>query len=172
MAPSLGGGQHDFHHIDGDSETDPDRASGLREDRGIDADQPRVKIDESAAGIARIDRRIGLNKKAVVRNSGLGACQGGDNALGHRLPDAKGIADRKNDVADFEGIRVPQVHDGKFLVAFQTQHDKVGPLITQHGLGVEFALIGKRDLHLGHAFDDMIIGDDEPRGIDKHAGAE
>ena len=87
-------------------------------------------------------------------------------------PTAKGIADGENDVADFERIGIPQFHDGKFLAALQTQDDKVGPLITQHGLGVEFSLIGKRDLHIRHALDDMIIGDDEPRGIDEHAGAE
>ena len=52
------------------------------------------------------------------------------------------------------------------------QHREVSALVLQHDLGLEFALVGERDLHLGRAFDDMIVGDDEAGGVDDHAGAE
>ena len=39
-------------------------------------------------------------------------------------------------------------------------------------LGLELALVGERDLHVGHALDDVMVGDDEAGRIDDHAGAE
>ena len=45
-------------------------------------------------------------------------------------------------------------------------------LILEHDLGVELALVGKRDFHFAGAFDHMIVGDHKARGIDDDAGAE
>src|SRR5208283_6024681 len=134
MSSALGGGKHDLYHIDGDGEADPNRASGLRKDRGIDAHEPCMKIDESAARIARIDRRVCLNEKAVIGDPGLRTRQGRDNTLRHRLSYREGVADGENDVADLKRIGIPQFHHRKVLATLQWQVDEVGPLITQHAL--------------------------------------
>src|SRR3546814_2120932 len=42
-------------------EADPGRGAGARKDEAVDADQVAVHVDQGAAGIARIDRRVGLD---------------------------------------------------------------------------------------------------------------
>ena len=49
------------------------------------------------------------------------------------------------------------------------QHREIGARVLQHDLGLEFALVGERDLHLGRALDHVVVGDDEAAGIDDHA---
>src|SRR3546814_5740526 len=49
------------NEIGRDGKADADRAAGLGEDRRIDAGELAVHGDQRAAGIARIDRRIGLD---------------------------------------------------------------------------------------------------------------
>jgi hypothetical protein len=54
----------------------------------------------------------------------------------------------------------------------EAQHREIGAAVLEHDLGLELALVGQRDLHLIRALDDVIVGDDEARGIDHDAGAE
>src|SRR5258708_7820638 len=56
-------GDHAAHHVHGNREADALRAAGAREDRGVDADQAAVDVDQRAAGVARIDRRVGLDEE-------------------------------------------------------------------------------------------------------------
>ncbi len=44
-----------------DREADPLAAAGLGEDEGVDADHPALDVDERAAAVARVDRRVGLD---------------------------------------------------------------------------------------------------------------
>ena len=53
-------------HVDRDSEADADVAAAAREDGGVDADQLASQIDERAAGVARIDRGVGLDEILVA----------------------------------------------------------------------------------------------------------
>ncbi len=59
-----------------------------------------LHVDERAAGIAGIDRRIGLDEELVVGDADLRARERRDDAVGHGLADAEGIADRQHDVTD------------------------------------------------------------------------
>ncbi|MCY1242876.1 hypothetical protein D9M72_558680 [compost metagenome] len=63
---AVSGRDEDLYQIGGDSKADAVRAATLGEDRGVDADQLTVHVDEAAAGIARIDRRIRLDKEAEI----------------------------------------------------------------------------------------------------------
>jgi hypothetical protein len=171
-APALGGGDDAFHHIDGNGEADADTAARTRIDRRIDADQPPVEIDERAARIARIDRRIRLNEESVVADAGLRARQRRNDALRHRLADAEGIADRDDEIAHFNRVRIAKLEHRESLVALDLEHGQIRARIAQHDLGFEFAMIRQRDLHLRHPLDDMMIGDDEAGGIDDDARAE
>ncbi len=59
---------HDVaRHVDRNCEADALVAAALaRENRRVDADQAAVKVDQRAAGIAGIDRGVGLNEILVV----------------------------------------------------------------------------------------------------------
>ena len=63
-----------------------------------------------------------------------------------------------SEVAEFEHREIP--------AALQPKHGEISARVAQHDLGVKFAPIGKRDFHLGHVFDHMVIGDDETRRVD------
>ena len=88
----------------------------------------------------------------------------------HRLTDAERIADRQHQVADLEIVGIGEFEGGEaFGRALDAQHREIAALILKHNIGVEFAFIGKRDLHLVGALDHMIICDDKSVRIDDDA---
>jgi hypothetical protein len=135
--------------------------------------KPAGHVDQCAAGIAGVDRGIGLNEELVVGNTHLRARQRGDDSVRHGLPDAKGIADRKHDVADLQFIGVGKIERRELLVGiFQAQHGEIGAAVLENDLGLELALVRKRHLDLIGAFDDMIVGHDQAGRIHHHARAQ
>ncbi len=91
----------------------------------------------------------------------------------HGLADAEGVADREHDVADQKLVGISEIERREFLTAIlDPQHREIRAAVLQHDLRLELALIGKRDLHLVRAFDDVVVGDDEAGGVDHDAGAE
>src|SRR5580658_9702207 len=58
---------HDaVRHVHRDGEADADVAAAARQNRGVDADQLAAQIDQRAAGVARIDRGVGLDEVLVA----------------------------------------------------------------------------------------------------------
>ena len=173
LAAALGRRHDDAHHVGGNGKADALRAAGAREDRGVDPDQLARHVDQRAAGIAGIDRGIGLDEELIVGDADLGARQRRDDAVGHRLADAERIADREHDVADQQFIGIGKIQRREFLFGiFQAQDRQIGAAVLQHDLGLEFALVRQRHLDLIGAFDDVVVGHDQTRRIDHHAGAE
>ncbi len=172
-AAALGRGHDDAHHVGGNGKADALRAAGAGEDRRIDADQTALHVDQRAAGIARVDRGIGLDEELIVGDADLRARQRRDDALCHRLPDAERIADGEHDVADFERIGIGEVERREALMrVLEPQHRKIAARVLEHDAGFEFALVGERDLDLVGALDDVHVGHDQAGGIDDDAGAE
>ncbi len=90
--------------------------------------------------------------------------------MGHGLPDAEGIADRKHDVADQQFIGVGEIERREFLMRIlQAQHGKIGTAVLEDDLGLKLALVRERNLDLIGAFDDMVVGHDQPGGIHHHS---
>ena len=173
LAAALGGGDDDAHHVGGDRKADALRAAGAREDRGVDADELAGHVDQRAAGIAGIDGGIGLDEELVVGDADLGARQRRDDAVGDGLPDAEGIADRQHDVADQQLIGIGEIQRREFLLAvLDPQHREIGAAVLEHDLGLEFALVGQRDLDLVGALDDVVVGHDEAGRIHHHARSQ
>src|SRR5690606_21133068 len=92
----------DAYHRRANGEADADAAAGARIDRGVDPDDAALHVDQGAARIAGIDRRIGLDEGLRIADADLRARQRRDDALRHRLADAEGVAHREHDVADLE----------------------------------------------------------------------
>ena len=82
----------------GDGEADPFGAGGLADQQRIDAHQLAGGVDQRAAGIAEVDRGVGLDE--VLR---AGAVElppdRADDAHGHGLVEAQRIADGQHHVA-------------------------------------------------------------------------
>ena len=75
---------------------------------GIDADQVALQIDERAAGVARIDSRVGLDEILEPLHPDVRPVQPADDAGGHGLAYVPGIADGEDEIADLELARVPE----------------------------------------------------------------
>src|SRR6266852_486549 len=93
-----------FGAIDGNGEADAGGGATRRVNRGVDADDFAVRIDERPSGIAAIDGGVGLN--GFVDESGLaglhGSADGADYAGGQRALKSEGIADGENLLAYLE----------------------------------------------------------------------
>ncbi len=150
-----------LHHVGRNRKSDALRAARARIDRGIDADQFAGQVDQRAAGIARIDRRVSLDEEAVIADADLGARHRRNDAVRYRLADAERIADRQHHVAHLQLIGIGEFQRRKALAdALEPQHREVAVLVLECNLGVEFALVGKRDLHFTRALDHVVIGHD------------
>src|SRR6202040_2385034 len=87
--------------VDGNGEADACGGAARRVNRGVDADDFAVRIDERAAGIAAVDGGVSLN--GFINESGLtglhGASEGADNAGGERGLEAERITNGENFLA-------------------------------------------------------------------------
>ena len=173
LALVEGGAEHGAHHAGGDREADTAGVAGTGVDRRVDADDLAREGNERAARIAGIDGGVGLQEEAVVIDADLRACGGRDDARGHRLSDAEGVADGEHDIAHFGVVLFGKRGLGEGLVpGFQAQHRKIGAGIGEHHLGVEFASVGEHDLDHVRLADDVIVGDDDAFRAHDDAGAE
>src|SRR5262249_49763816 len=167
------GSDHEAHHVRGNGEADALRSARARIDCRIDTDQPPRHIDEGATGIAGINCRIGLDEELIIADADLSPCHGRYDAMGYGLTHSERGADSQYEVADRNLIGIGKFQRRKVLLgAFQTQHCKTTTLILEHDIGFEFALVGKRDLYLACAFNDVIVGNDKAGRVDDHARAE
>ena len=100
---------HVPRHVRGNREADADVAVGHRDDLRVDADELALRVDERAAGVAVVDRRIGLQEVfvAAVTHAGRSTLRA-DDAHRHRLTDAERIADREHDIADLDRVGVAE----------------------------------------------------------------
>src|SRR6185437_13814317 len=81
-----------LHEVRWDRESNTNRTARRREDRGIHADDSAVHIEQRAAGIAAIDRRVGLDE--IVIGTGVDiAIAGRHDARGHGAAQTERIAD-------------------------------------------------------------------------------
>ena len=129
---------HDaLDHVDRNGEADADIAAAARQNRGVDADQFAAQIDQRAAGIARIDRGVGLDE-ILVAESGLMPLR--PSAL--TMPavtvccEAEGIADGDHVVADLELGRIAERH-GDQVRLLGLQHGDIRALVAADDLGAE-----------------------------------
>ena len=103
-AHDLAGADDRLHHRlrgrDRNRKADAERAAAARIDRGIDAEQVAVGVDQRAARIAGIDRGVGLDEVLEGVDAEVVAAERRDDAHGDGLADAERVADRQHDVAD------------------------------------------------------------------------
>ena len=104
-----------LHHVGRNRESDPVRAAALREDGRVDADETPVHVDQGAARIARVDGRIGLNEKLIVRDADLGPRQRRHDAARDRLTHAEWVADGEHQVAHLQTVGVGELDRREFL---------------------------------------------------------
>src|SRR5438132_3970841 len=116
IAPCLDQlGRHAFDDVDGDRETNPLVAAGLRQDGRVDADDLTRPVEQRTPRVAGVDRGVGLNGAAqqVDLVAGYGRLLARiaprtDDAFGDRLLQAQRRADSNRRLADGDLVRVAQ----------------------------------------------------------------
>lgn len=91
-----------------DSKADPFSTAAACIDRGIDADDAAIDIDERAAGITGINGSVGLDKEVKVGDIDGIAGDRGDDAIGYGLSESKGVAEGEHDIADLHGVGIAE----------------------------------------------------------------
>ena len=85
------------------------RAARARIDRRVDANEPAGHIDQRTAGIAGINRRVGLDEELIIADADLGARHRRDDAMGDGLADPERIADRQHQIADLQLVGIGEI---------------------------------------------------------------
>ena len=108
--------------------------------RGVDADQVAVRIDQRAARVALVDRRVGLNEVLESVDAEIAAPERGNDAHRYGLTDVKRIADREHDVADLQGVRSAE-RDRRQVASLDLQYREVAFRVGADQLGFELAAV-------------------------------
>jgi len=135
-------------------------AARAGEDRGVDADQLPQRIDEGAAGVARVDGRIGLDEVLEGADAQARAPGGADDAHGHRLPHPEGVADGQHHVTGAQLVGVAQ-GDHRQILQLDAQHRQVRLRVGTHHLGARHPAVAQPHLDRLGSLDDMVVGEDE-----------
>ena len=147
------------------------RACGGGDGR-VDADHLAGRIKGRAAGVARVDGRVGDDGVVVVIGHGHRAVERGHDAGGGGVVVAERIADRHDGLADGEIVGIGEFRD--FQIArriVELDHGQIGGGVgADHLRGIDGAA-GERHLNLLRAGNHVVIGGDIALVADHHAGA-
>ena len=161
-------------HVARNGEADADVAAGAGQDRGADAEQLAVDVDERAARVAGIDRRIRLNEVLVAFDVDAVAAERAHDARRRRLPEPERIADGDDVVADSElaGITYRQLGE-VCVVGRDTEQSHVGAGVAADQHRVVLMAVAERDDDAVGVLNHVMVRDDEAFiGIDDDAGAD
>jgi hypothetical protein len=160
-----------FIMFDGIAKPMPMLPPGARQDRGVDADELAAQIHERAAGIAGIDRRVGLDEVLVAFRVDAGAAERADDAGGHRVAEPNGlpIATTKSPTSALSRSAIGQVDEVRGL---HLDDGDVRARVCADDLCLERAVVEQLHGDFGGVLDDVCVGDDVAvLRIDDHAGA-
>ena len=143
---------------------------------GVDADNAAADVDERPARVARVDGGVGLDPEVVGRQVEV-ALDRGDDAAGDRALEAVGCPHGHDELADLEGVGVPELRDrqgslGLALGQVQLDHGEVGLGVEADDLGADLLLVGEDAADLGGLLGDVVVGDHVALGRDDGPGAE
>ncbi len=163
-------GHHRLGEAGGNGEAKPDRAARRREDRGVDADDLAVHVEQRATGVAAVDRGVGLD--VVVERARLDVAAARRHDAGrHGAAQAERIADRHHGLANAQLGGVAELHGRQRLVALDLEHGEIGLLVSTQQFGRQLAAVRQGDGDRVGLTGDVIVGDDDAGRIDDEAGA-
>src|SRR6185437_14028127 len=150
--------------------------------RGVHADHLAVGVDQRAAGVARLDVRVGLDQPGQLLAVGAGPIirrgdalvQGGDRAGGDRRGAALAarVAQRGHGVASLHAGGVAQVGGGEAGRVLQLDHrDVLGRVVPDHLGRVAASVAHVGDLDRGGPPDHVVVGEHGAVGGQHDAGA-
>ena len=165
---------HEFGGVDADGEADALRG---KNGGGVDAHNTSGRIDQRAAGVAGVKGGVGLND-VIDEAAGVTAqraAESADHSGGHGGLKAVRIADRYDELADAELLRIAERggDEAGFGGADFVDADdgEVAGGVVADGAGREAASVGEGDLDAAGVVNDVAVGEDEAVGGKDKAGA-
>src|ERR1035438_7403739 len=142
--------QHRFSAVDGQREADPD-VSLRPVDGRVDADYGAVRIQQRAAAVAWIDRRIGLNH--VLQTAPFlrlqGTPQGTDHPGGQRASKSKRIANGQHLLSHLQAVGIAQLQERQGAVGLYSHQRQVVARVRAEHAGLVLLLVaGQRHSQL------------------------
>lgn len=131
----------------------------MRDDRGIDSDQLALIVHEGAAGVARVDRSIGLDEVFVVFDSQVRPPLSAHDSHRDCLAYAEGIADRNCVIADFH-LRGIGNSDRRQIGRIDLENGDIGLRVCAHNFCIELAFVAEHDSHFRGSVDNVVVGQD------------
>src|SRR5215207_1336599 len=161
--------------VDGDGEADAHGAAAVgREDLRVDADHAPLRVEQRPAGVARVDRGVGLDgaldDAAVARLDG--PLEAGDDAGRQRPVEPERVADGQDLLADREAVAVAHRHDLERLAhAGDLDDGEVGVGVAADDARRVGLVAAEADGDLVGVLDDVVVSQDVPLVVDDGAGA-
>ena len=115
-----------------------------REDGAVDADEFAPQVHQRAAGVARIDRRVGLDEVLVAVGIDAGAPEAADDAGRDGVLQAERIADGDHEIADLESRGIAERDLDQRFGRHLEHRDVRRHVAADHG-GGQIAAILQRD---------------------------
>ncbi len=158
------------HKVARDGKTDPFVAARVGRNGRVDPDQLAMDIDEGAAGIAHVDRGIGLDVVLVVVRFGQVPALGADDAPAHRVVEIERVADGEDLLAHLDLVRIAPGERGQ-IGRVDLQHRDIRRRVRGDDAGRETPLVAQLHFDGLRVFNDVEIGDDIPVVTDDDTGA-
>src|SRR5690606_17790475 len=131
--------------------------AGLGKDGSIDADQAAVGVNQRAAGVALVDSRVSLDEVLVGVEAQLVAAGGTDNTHGHRLAQAKGVADGHDHIA-CRGLLFRSDGRGGQVRQIDLEYRQVGLRVGADQFGDGFTAVAQGDKNFVGIGDHVVVG--------------
>src|SRR5690349_5824726 len=171
---------HTVHDVARNGESDAFTPARLRQDKSVDADHTAVGIEKRASAVAGVDRRVGLNVDHGIVGLDL-ARHGTHDAHGHRICQAKRVAERQHELALVQLFRIAEreerqpgaidLQDGQITVAVNAHDLRVQLRSRRPDYGMTrrpFERLRELDLDPPSALYDVSVSNDVAIGIDEH----
>ncbi len=130
-----------------------------------------MDVDQSPAGVAGVDRGIGLDEILEGVDAQLTAPQGRHDAAGDGLPDPERIADGQDLVTDLQLIGLAP-GDDRQAIEFDAQYRQVAVGVGADDFGAGTAAVGEHHFDFCRPLDDVVVGEDVPLRADDDATAQ
>ena len=162
--------------VDRDREADPDGAvaRAARLDLGVDPDHPARAVEQRTAGVAGVDRGVGLDH--MIDREPVGGADrpldSGDDPGGDGVLKPERVADRDRLVADLDARGVAERKRMELgLGRVHLQHREVGRRVAPDDARVDRVLVAELDRHRLRALDHVAVREDVAALVEGEPGA-
>ena len=155
--------------IDRDREAD---ALGRANDRGVDADDARPRVDQGAAGVSRVQGHVALNDVLDQLPGGASErpADGAHHPRRHGRLKPERVTDGDDQLSDSQRARLAEP-GGRKPGAVGTNHGEIRGRVAPGERRPERGAVGQRDLQIRRRVHHVTVRDDVPVRREDHAGA-